>query len=225
MKLPGAHVILALAMTVSISAQQRTSHRQQGATQGDLIAELTAHLQFSPSAPDQRRLYAELDGWTDRFVAEVDNYIQRAFRPQEGSLRIQARLRAVLASHVPNPEYGDLPLAQLADLPSGRVLLVAYTIVRGSHHNLPIVRAYQWDTTKFRRHIERGAVTVKVNDFVSPPLDRTILNGSEGVGESSAIQPDCHCGYAGRVGSSGNGRDTPDSALAESTLQRCPAGC
>jgi hypothetical protein len=146
MKLPKAAqalLMLLVATTVDIWAQQSTSDRQIT----DRIADLTARLQVSDPPASW---YSELDGWTQRFVVEIDSYIQGTFRPDEGAQRLQTKLRALLAAQVLNPAYGDLPLVQLADLPSGRILLVAYTIVRGPHHDLPVVRGYRWDADRFR---------------------------------------------------------------------------
>jgi hypothetical protein len=146
-----AVLTLIVATTVTISSQQSTSNSEQAPAIADRIAELTTHLQISSSNPDPSdEWYAQLDAWTNRLVSEVDNYIQANFNPSESAQGLQSKLRALLKSHVPNSEYGDLPLVQVADLPSGRVLLVAYTIVRGVHHSLPIVRGYQWVTNKFR---------------------------------------------------------------------------
>lgn len=157
-----ALLMLMAATTLGLSARQSTSDREIA----DRIADLTAHLQVSdpPAA-----WYSELDGWTQRFVVEIDNYIQGTFAPDEGAQRLQTKLRTLLASHVSSPEYGDLPLVQLADLPSGRVLLVAYTIVRGPHHDLPVVRGYQWDTDRFR--LVDGAA----EDFSDYDMFKTVL--------------------------------------------------
>jgi hypothetical protein len=64
-------------------------------------------------------------------------------------MNLQERVRTLLADHRPNPDYGDLPFAQEADLRAGRSLVVAYTIVRPPHFNLATIRGYRADGDRF----------------------------------------------------------------------------
>jgi hypothetical protein len=83
---------------------------------------------------------------------------EAAVRITETSQQIEDRLKTLLMRK-PEPDYGDLAFARVADLPTGRSLLVAYTIVRPPHHNLATVRGYRRTLAGFE------LVAVTARDF------------------------------------------------------------
>jgi hypothetical protein len=86
----------------------------------------------------------EVDPIHLRIRAEIDSYIRTAFDPgQTTSNDVEGHLRAMLADHVPNPEFGDEALARVKDLRRGRSLIVAYTITRPPHFDLATIRGYR----------------------------------------------------------------------------------
>ena len=140
---------LVMMMAMIGSAQQTQPAEQYDRDVAVRIRALSERLRFTGDEPDLARRYAELNEVTDRLRGEVDGYIQAAVNATEGSQRIQARLRTLLAEHTPNPEYGDLPFARVADLRAARSLIVAYTIVRGPHHDSATIRGYRSDLDRF----------------------------------------------------------------------------
>jgi hypothetical protein len=161
MRMATRAVLLLLALTPirsatllgsrSSSAQQPIESTEQADRDAaERINAVTQRMNFREDDPvDQARYYAELDELTNRLRGEVDDYIHTALNANEGSGLIQARLRTLLAEHRPNPEYGDPPLARVADLSVGRSLLVAYTIVRPPHHDSATVRGYRASLDRF----------------------------------------------------------------------------
>ena len=145
--------VLVITTTAITSAQRATTFTDDDldrnvATQ---VAALSSQLKVNAAdASEWRRREAEIKAVTDRLRINVDRHIESAMRPEEGSQRIEARLRTVLAGHSPNPEYGDGPLARVADVRAGRSLVVAYTVVRGPHHDTASIRGYRSDFGRFQ---------------------------------------------------------------------------
>jgi hypothetical protein len=106
------------------------------------VAALTERLYYRDQDPrDTDRYFNEMDGVTARLRDEIDTYVQGVVDLRETSEEIQARLRK-LVTRTPNPVYGDASYVRAAELPVGRSLLIAYTIVRPPHHNWATVRGY-----------------------------------------------------------------------------------
>lgn len=145
-------IVPLLIMTLALAGAAQLSH-PAGASDHEIagrIAALSTGLHFNGADPaESAQRYAELGKLTDRVRAEVDGYVQAALKASEGSEQIQARLRTILADHKPNPEYGDLPFARVADLRNGRSLVVAYTLVRGPHDDSATIRGYRWTLNRF----------------------------------------------------------------------------
>src|SRR4030095_10641405 len=89
-----------------------------------------------------------------------------AFSPaQATSSDVEGRLRAVLADHIPNPEFGDEAFARVKDLRGGRSLVVAYTVTRPPHHNLATIRGYRSVQGRFELVTATGGDFADFNMF------------------------------------------------------------
>jgi hypothetical protein len=103
---------------------------------------LTERLKSTPRTADpggERRsevlaeLKREVDGFIGSFVP----------KPDLNALDLQTEVRSLLASHDPNPEYGDRPSAWVGETRSGTALLVTYTLTSGTHDDLPVIRGFR----------------------------------------------------------------------------------
>ncbi len=130
--------LLVMALATGGSAQQAQPPASDDQEAADRIAALSAGLHA-----DTAETGPEMDALTARIHAAVDAYVQRSFSAPEGSQQIQARLGAILTSHRPNLDYDDLPFARVVDLAAGKSLVVAYTLLRAVHDDLPTIRGYR----------------------------------------------------------------------------------
>jgi hypothetical protein len=142
------HRAFLLGLSVSVWAAVALAQQSQPTSQEDRneaarIASMSERIQFAGNEPDAKQRRAQMVEVTDRIRAEIDNYIRGALKPDDGSQRIQDRLRSILTAHRPAPEFGDLAFARLAELRTGQSLIVAYTIVRGPHDDLATIRGYR----------------------------------------------------------------------------------
>jgi hypothetical protein len=140
-----------LVLTLGLlGAAQGTTLTQR---EGEITARVSAlmmRLDYRDTDPaDKDRYFKDMDDVTAGVRGEIDNYLQSVVDPREPSQQIQSRLRKLLP-RTPNPLYGDAPFVQVAELPTGRSLLVAYTIVRPPHHNWATVRGYLQTSDRFQ---------------------------------------------------------------------------
>jgi hypothetical protein len=148
--MPIIALLLTAAVVLGPGAQSDAGAAAEDRTVRSRIAAFSSALQFSgtePVEPDARD--AKVRQATDRVRALVDEYVKTALKSTEGSNRIEHRLRSVLADHQPNPEYADAALARVAELRAGTSLIVAYTLVRGPHHDIATIRGYHWNVDRF----------------------------------------------------------------------------
>jgi hypothetical protein len=134
---------------VGLAQQQTTPVQQRDREIKAQVATLLARLQYSDAdRADKDRYYDELEAVTQSVRDQIDKYVQTVVDPRETAQQIQDQLRALLP-RAPNPQYGDPPFALVADLPTSRSLLVAYTIVRPPHHDSATVRGYRRTLNQF----------------------------------------------------------------------------
>ncbi|MGH9386616.1 MAG: hypothetical protein ACRD2N_20280 [Vicinamibacterales bacterium] len=139
-----AVLLLSIMGAVTVGAARLTqSLSERDHDEAARITRLSSGLFFRGDEADAGRRLAEMDWLTDRLQREVDRYIQTTFTVAHDPDGIQRRLRTLLGAHAPNPEFGDLPFTRLAGLRFGSSLIVAYTLVRGPHHNLATIRGYR----------------------------------------------------------------------------------
>jgi hypothetical protein len=151
-------VLTVLACGLIGSAQQQTLPSEQRDVMAR-VAALSARLEYrDDNEADKDRYFRELEEVTRRIRAEIDNHIQATVNVDDTSQQVQDRLTKLLA-RTPHPQYGDAPFARSADLPAGRSLLVAYTIVRPPHHDSATVRGYRLTSNTFE------LVAVSEDDF------------------------------------------------------------
>lgn len=142
---------LALAFALTARSDAQTPSASNDVAARDRIASLSSPLRFRGDEPgDPVAREAAMKSATDKIQKAVDEYVVRSFSAADTTERLQARLRTVLHEHQPNPDYDDLPLVKAADLRDGRSLVIAYTLVRGPHHNLGTIRGYGADGDRFR---------------------------------------------------------------------------
>jgi hypothetical protein len=122
-----------------------------------------------------RGITTEADPTHLRIRAEIDGYIRTAFSAaQTTSNDVEGRLGAVLADHIPNPEFGDEAFAHVEDLRRGRSLVVAYTVTRPPHHNLATIRGYRSVQGRFELVAVAGEEFGQYNMFkagIPSPID------------------------------------------------------
>jgi len=159
--------LLIAVMAMTSSAQRAQSDTESDREFAQRVAPMAAQLRVYPTreTAETSRPLAEFRTLTTYVQTEVDKHIQRSVAFAEGSQHIQARLRTMLSDHVPNPEFGDLPFAQAADLRAGQSLVVAYTIVRGPHFDVGTIRGYRWDVNRFELVGTAGAEFEEFNMF------------------------------------------------------------
>ena len=87
---------------------------------------------------------------TSEIRAEVTRFIESSVSPSETPETAEARLRSVLATHVPGSEYSDPPTVRMADLQYGRSLVSAYIIVRPLHFDSALISGFKEDAGRFR---------------------------------------------------------------------------
>jgi hypothetical protein len=138
-------LLLVLATLTLSSAIPQETPEQLGQQVRRRIAEITKSF---PGKDADKEVYlryvAGRDSATLRIQSEIDAYIRMAFDPaQASSQTLERNIRAALADHKPNEAYGDLALARVGNLTRGRSLVVAYTIVKPPHHDLPTIRGYR----------------------------------------------------------------------------------
>jgi len=142
--------LLILSLTATVISQQTQQLGQSDRAAAARVKALSDRLQFrDDDDADKARYYAEFDSIRDRIRSEVDDFVRIGIDPDATTQRTEERLRAVLADHKPNPDYGDLPFARIADLRGGRSLLLAYTIVRPPHHDAATIRGYAFRDGRF----------------------------------------------------------------------------
>ena len=133
-----------VASLVGLGQSQNASDNDNAAAAR--VEALSAGLRFDRNVPDD----AALAAMTARVRNEVSGYIEAGVAPSASTEQIEARLRAVLAAHKPDPESADQPFARVANLLFGRSLVIGYTIVRGPHHDLPVMAAFREEADRFR---------------------------------------------------------------------------
>ena len=149
-----AVVFLALSVGTSAQNAQRTSEQ----TAASRVAALSGLLD-----PDTGRSLtaaqweSEREKITSAIRAEVNNFVESSVQPSDKPAEIQARLRSVLAAHVPQLEYSDPPTARVADLRYGQSLVVAYTVVRPPHFDSTLIFGFREDAGRFRLVATAGA--------------------------------------------------------------------
>ena len=145
---------------VVVPAQQLTPEERQVQEVRGRISTLSEGLRATED------IEAPLDPIQLRIRAEIDGYIRTALNPaQATSAEVEGRLRAILADHIPNPEYGDRALARVKDLKRGRSLVVAYTVMRPPHHDLATIRGYIGTQGRFELVAVTGADFTGYNMF------------------------------------------------------------
>lgn len=153
-------LLMASLVQVAATGQQLTSGEPQLQEVRARISKLSEGLRATED------IDADLDPTQLRIRAEIDGYIRTAFNSAKGtSTEVEDRLRAVLADHIPNPEYGDQALARVKDLRRGRSLIVAYTVMRPPHHDLATIRGYRGVQGRFELVAVTGGDFERYNMF------------------------------------------------------------
>ena len=151
-------VFLALSVGASAQSAQRTVEQLERETAGQ-IAALRGGLDRLDSDYGQSLTDTQWADERERLTSEtrtaVNNFIESSIRPSEEVEAIQARLRSVLAAHVPDRE--DLPTARTADLRFGRSLVVVYTVVRWPHFDSGLISGYKEDAGRFQLQATAGS--------------------------------------------------------------------
>ena len=177
----------------SVQSAQRTVEQLERETAGQ-IAALRGGLDRLDS-DDGRRLTAtqwadERERLTSETRTAANNFIESSVRPSEEAEAIEARLRSVLAAHV--PERDDLPTARTADLRLGRSLVVVYTVVRPPHFDSGLISGFKEDAGRFRLQATAGAdfdgYTMSTLDVPSPFKDELWLLAKGRVPTSNAAR-------------------------------------
>lgn len=148
-------------LTLSVGASTQDAQRVAEQDERDVTSRIAA---LSRSLdPDNGRGLSASEWEADRerntsaIRREVTNYIESVVQPSEPQAALQARLRSVLAAHVPAFEHSDLATARIADLRFGRSLVVTYTVVRPPHFDSALVFGFREEGERFRLTATAGA--------------------------------------------------------------------
>ena len=137
-------VAVLVAASGALAAQEPSAGTDPDRAARARIDAFMDHLVVRPDdTADEARFYAELDVATDLVRREIRTFVETRVSPTDRSADVEGRLRRLLAGHEPNPEYDDRPTARVADLRYGRAMVVAYTLVRGSHQHLACIEGYR----------------------------------------------------------------------------------
>ena len=89
----------------------------------------------------QSRQAAGDDATWEQVRDEIDALLSRAAGSDQ-SRQVEDRLRGLLAGHEPDPQYSRRPFVRVADLRHGRSIVAAYVILRGTHHDVPVIHGF-----------------------------------------------------------------------------------
>lgn len=155
--------IALVAGAIVIPAQAQLPSPAADTAAAERIGALSAALRFDADVPGK----VELDTLTDQVRSEVRRFVENTIAPATASATAESRLRSILVTHQPNPEYADLAYVRVADLLNGRSLVAAYTLVRGPHHNIATIDGFAQDGERFRLRGSAGGDFVGYNMFKS----------------------------------------------------------
>ena len=113
------------------------------------VENVSARLDRADNEGDRALLAASLR-------SEVRAFVETSLREQDSSELIQKRLGAVLQSQDPDFEYSDRPTVRVANLRHGRSVVLAYSVVRPPHFDLPTITAFTAQGGGFRQSASTG---------------------------------------------------------------------
>jgi hypothetical protein len=142
-------VIVGVSANNGFAQQSQTDQTADREARGRIAAIYQQMRYAEGNKVDEDRYLRELPASTERVRIEIDTFIRQFVRPSESTQSIQLRLRNLLNIRPPNLEYADLPTVHMLDLPIGRILVLAYTIVRPPHFNSGNIRAYRATLNNF----------------------------------------------------------------------------
>jgi hypothetical protein len=160
-----------LAVTAVVIAYSANAAAQPALeTASKRIAELSSEFENLQGATPREA--SRRDDLAKAIRSEVERFIQSSVRPIAGSDEVQSKLRSVLRAHVPGFDTSDPPKARVVDLRYGRSLVIAYSVVRPPHFDLPTITAFAQDGGEFRLAAKTGedfeGHTLATIDVASP---------------------------------------------------------
>ena len=113
------------------------------------VANVSAKLERAENEGDRALLAASLR-------SEVRAFVESSLREQDSSDLLQKRLGAVLQSQDPDREGSDRPTVRVSNLRYGRSVVLAYSVVRPPHFDLPTITAFTAQDGGFRQSGSTG---------------------------------------------------------------------